>query len=144
MATATDPAIPPAATTAALNQPPAAAVRDLAEAQNIVRRNVLWAMGVGLVPLPLVDFVGVAAVQVKMLRELSMLYEQKFSEHAARKVIAALAAGLGTAGLGGALATALFKFIPIVGNSLAVLSLPVVAGAFTFIPGRMMWAVFFG
>ena len=48
-------------------------------AQSIVHLNVLWALGVGLVPMPIVDFVGVAGVQLKMLRELAKLDGLGFS-----------------------------------------------------------------
>lgn len=112
------------------------------KAQSIVHRNVLWALGIGLVPLPIVDFIGVTGVQLKMLRELAGLYDAKFSEQLAKKIIASLAAGLGSAGIGAALGISLFKFVPLIGTSLGALSLPVLGGAFTLAVGRVFVAHF--
>jgi len=131
-----EPASPPGTSTAA----PAAMKADSAHA--IVRRNVLWALGVGMVPIPIVDFVGVGAVQVKMLKELSDLYGVKFSEQIAKKIVASLVAAVGSAGLGVAIASTFFKFVPVVGTSLGVVSMPIVSGAFTMATGRVFVAHF--
>ncbi len=119
---------------------PAAGKTDSAHA--IVRRNVLWSLGVGLVPVPIIDVLGVGAVQVKMLKELSELYGVKFSEQIAKKIVASLVAAVGSAGLGVALASTFFKFVPLVGTSLGVVSMPIVAGAFTMATGRVFVAHF--
>jgi uncharacterized protein (DUF697 family) len=114
----------------------------LAKAQSIVHRNVLWALGVGLVPIPVVDFLGVSTVQLKMLRELASLYGVDFSEQLTKKLVATLVSGLGSAALGTALAATLFKFVPLIGTSLGVLSMPVLGGAFTLATGRVFTAHF--
>lgn len=111
------------------------------KAQAIVRRNVMWALGIGIVPLPIVDFLGITGVQIKLLKELSDLYGVKYTESAIKKVTLSLFAGLGSAGLGIAASSAL-KFLPIVGTSLGLLSLPVVAGAVTMATGRVFIAHF--
>ena len=46
----------------------------IAMADAIVSRNVLWALGAGIVPIPLVDVVAVMGIEIKMLKELSDLY----------------------------------------------------------------------
>lgn len=112
------------------------------QAQTIVHRNVLWALGVGLVPMPLVDFVAVAGVQLKMLRELAKLYGVGFSEQVAKKILASLVAGLGSAGIGGTLAFSLIKFVPVVGPTLGAVSMPIMGGAFTLATGRVFVAHF--
>ena len=112
------------------------------KAQSIVHRNVLWALGVGSVPVPVVDFVGGSVVQLKMLRELTNLYGVKFSDQVAKKILATLIAGLGGAGIGTVLSASLFKFVPIIGTSLGAISLPVVSGAFTLATGRVFVAHF--
>ena len=109
-------------------------------AQSIVHRNVLWALGVGLVPMPIVDFVGVAGVQLKMLRELAKLYDVGFSEQVSKKILASLVAGLGSAAIGGTLGSSLIKFLPIVGPTLGAVSMPIVGGAFTLATGRIFVA----
>jgi uncharacterized protein (DUF697 family) len=111
-------------------------------AHAIVRRNVMWSLGIGLVPLPFVDFVGLSGVQLKMLRELAKAYDMKFSEQLAKKIIATLVTGLGSVAVGGLLASTFFKFVPLVGTSLGVLSMPVVGGAFTLATGNVFVAHF--
>lgn len=112
---------------------------DRAEA--VVRRNVLWALGAGVVPIPIVDVLAVTAVQVKMLKQLSDVYHVKFSEQLAKKLVGSFVGGLGSVGLGGvigvALAGSLVKVIPAVGTTLGLVSVPIVAGAFTHAIGKI-------
>ncbi|MEM9459444.1 MAG: DUF697 domain-containing protein [Myxococcota bacterium] len=108
----------------------------LDKAQHIVQRNIYWAMGAGVLPLPLVDVVAITGVQLKMLRELSQLYGRPFREGVAKKAIASLITGVGGVSIGGLLGASLVKFIPVVGQSLGVVSVPVVSGMFTHAVGR--------
>lgn len=59
----------------------------------IIRRHALMAAGVGLVPLPAVDFVGTTAVVMRMLRRLAAHYEVEFFPEAARAALSALLGG---------------------------------------------------
>src|SRR5688500_16483240 len=96
--------------------------RDL-DALAIVRRNSLWAMGVGLVPLPLVAVLGISAVQLKMVRELTLRYGIPFSHHKAKNIVGALLGGIGSVTAAG-LAFSLLKFIPVVGMSASAVAMP--------------------
>ena len=107
------------------------------EAQSIVKTNVIWAMGVGVVPLPVIDLVGISAVQIKMLKQLSDHYEIPFAEHKVKNVIGALVAGLGSVGIGGAVAFSVFKLVPFMGHLAGTLAIPVAAGALTFAVGAV-------
>jgi uncharacterized protein (DUF697 family) len=121
------------------SSPDAAAGSDAAGdnlAMNIVRRNALWAMGVGLVPLPVVDVLGVSAVQLKMVRELAEHHHLPFSETDARSLITALVGGLGSVTAAG-VAFSLLKFVPIVGQTAAALAMPATVGAATYALGRV-------
>jgi uncharacterized protein (DUF697 family) len=108
----------------------------LARGQHIIQRNVYWAMGAGVLPLPLFDIVGITGVQLKMLRELSMLYDRPFREGLAKKAIVSLFTGIGGLSIGGVVGASLVKFIPVVGQSLGVISVPVVSGMLTYAIGR--------
>jgi uncharacterized protein (DUF697 family) len=108
----------------------------LEQANSVVRRNMYWAMGAGILPLPLLDVVAISGVQLKMLRELSNLYDFKFSEGVAKKAVMSLLVGLGGVGIGGLIGTSLFKLIPFVGLPLGIASVPVVSGAFTHAVGQ--------
>lgn len=135
-------AAPVDATSAGACVAPTDPAERIERANSIVHRNVMWALGVGLVPMPIVDFVGISAVELKMLRELAALYNVKFSDQIAKKLIATLLSGLGSAGIGSILAGTLFKFVPIVGTSLGAMSMPVIGGAFTLATGRVFVAHF--
>jgi uncharacterized protein (DUF697 family) len=106
-------------------------------AQALVRRNVYWALGLGLLPFPLVDVVALTGVQVKMIAELSALYDVKFSEERARTAVVALTTGLGSVALAGALAGSLFKLVPVLGVLAGAVGVPVFAGALTHALGNL-------
>ena len=111
------------------------------QADAIVRRNVLWALGAGVIPVPFVEVAAVTAVQVKMLKQLSDLYGLSFSESIDKKPIAWLLVGLGGVGLGVAVGAvvggSLAMLLPALGTTVGVLSVPVFAGAFTHATGRV-------
>lgn len=106
------------------------------QANQCVQRNVYWAMGAGVLPLPVFDIVAITGVQLKMLRELSKLYDVPFREGVAKKAISSLLVGIGGVGIGGVVAGSLIKFVPIIGQSLGAVSVPVVSGMLTHAVGQ--------
>lgn len=108
----------------------------LDDAAQLVQRNVYWAMGAGVLPLPVFDIVAITGVQLKMLRELSNLYGVAFRDGAAKKAVTALIVGIGGVGIGGLLGASFAKFIPIIGQSLGVATVPVVSGMLTHAVGQ--------
>lgn len=120
--------------------PPAAeachATERQLEAEAVVHRNVLWAFGAGVLPIPVFDVVAITGVQVKMLKELSELYGLEFREGMAKKAVTSLLVGVGGVGIGGALGASLMKFVPVIGYALGAASVPVVAGALTHAVGK--------
>ena len=118
-------------------QEPAVQLSRVGRAEAIIQRNVLWSLGAGLVPFPVVDVVAVTAVQVKMLKELSDLYEVSFSEDIVQKSIGALVSGLSSVSIGGYLAGSFAKLIPGLGTAIGIVAQPVIAGAFTLATGRV-------
>jgi uncharacterized protein (DUF697 family) len=108
----------------------------LNRANEIVQRNVYWAMGAGVLPLPVFDLVAITGVQLKMLRQLSKVYDVPFREGVAKKAITSLLVGLGGVGIGGIVGASLFKFVPFVGASLGAVSIPVISGMLTHAVGR--------
>ena len=103
----------------------------------IIRENILWATGGGLIPVPLLDVVAITAVEVKMLKELSALYEIPFREGKVKSIVASLVAGLGAPTLGAAITASLFKFIPILGAVSGFIAVPGAAAAFTYAIGKV-------
>ncbi len=116
--------------------PPASPASRAAEAESVIKKNMLYSMGVGLIPIPLVDFAGVTAVQLNMINDLCRIYGSDFSRDRAKSVVGALVGGLVPVGIAGGVASAV-KLIPFVGWTLGALSMPLVAGASTYAIGKV-------
>jgi uncharacterized protein (DUF697 family) len=110
----------------------------LAQAEPIIRSNTLWALGAGVIPVPVVDIAAVTTVNVKMLRELSAVYGVTFSEGLVKKIAYSLLSSIGVIGLGSAIGGSLAKLIPAFGTTLGVVSVPIISAAFTRALGRVL------
>jgi uncharacterized protein (DUF697 family) len=118
--------IAPAAPT--LSGPLAAKRRALA--RKIVDRHKTYAALGGLVPLPVANIAGVTAVNLRMVQQLSKLYEVPFQRDRARAFIVGLIGGAVPTGVGTAASTTLMWIVPgglLVGLGAAALT----AGALT-------------
>lgn len=111
-------------------------------AEKIVRKNVYWALGIGVIPFPIVDFVGLTAVELKMIKELADAYQVKFSEGTAKSSITALATSIGSLGIAEVVTVSLLKLIPAVGSVVGGVSVSVIAAAFTQALGNVFIAHF--
>lgn len=100
------------------------------EGDRIIRSHMAWAMGAGLIPVPVVDLFAVGAIQLDMIRQLCKLYQVSFSEKDGRAIVSSLT-GAGTARLG----ANLVKFIPGVGAVIGGITMSVLSGASTFAVG---------
>ena len=89
-------------------------VKDAAhfeKADLIVRRHLAWAIGGGLIPVPIVDIAAVTAIQVDMIKQLCALYNVEFSEAAGKSWISTLAVNSATH-----IGASIFKAVPGVGT----------------------------
>lgn len=107
------------------------------EAERIIRSHVLWAMGAGLIPLPIVDFVAVTAIQIEMLQQLARLYGSKYSEESGKTFVSAL-----TGTTFARLAASAFKAIPGVGSFLGGAAMSIMSGASTYAVGQVAVNIF--
>ena len=105
-------------------------------ATEAVQSNVYWAMGAGVLPMPLFDLVAIVGIQLKMIRELSHIYGVRYREATAKKAVTALLVGVGGVGIGGLIGVSVAKLIPVVGLSLGVASTPVISGMLTNAVGQ--------
>ena len=64
------------------------------QANNIIKKHVIVAMGASLVPIPLFDLVALTSVQPKMLYSLTKLYDVPFSKNLGKSFIASLLGGI--------------------------------------------------
>jgi uncharacterized protein (DUF697 family) len=97
------------------------------EANGIVRKHVIWAMGAGLIPVPLLDFTAVTAVQIDMLSQLAKLYGVDYTVTTGKTFVAALT-GTTFAQIG----ASIVKAIPGIGTVIGGVSMSVLSGASTY------------
>jgi uncharacterized protein (DUF697 family) len=106
-------------------------------ADRIVRQNMLWAAGGGLIPVPMLDIVAITAVELKMLKELAALYDVPFREDRIKSILVSLMAGLGASALGAVISVSLLKSVPILGAVSGYIAVPGAAAAFTYAVGKV-------
>lgn len=121
---------------------PAAPGSQHAAAEAIIKRHLPYALGAGLIPLPLVDVAAISGVQIKLISELSALYGVPFAANQAKAVIAALLGGAGSLSLAAGLLGSLAKVIPGAGYVLGAGAVPLTAGALTYAVGHVFRAHF--
>lgn len=102
----------------------------------IVNKYVLWSMGAGLIPVPMLDVTLLAGIQLKMLHQLSENYRIKFSENIGKSVIAILTGTITADALRKSALTSLIKSIPIIGF-IGSISMPIYSGAITYAIGKV-------
>ena len=102
-------------------------------ADTIVKNHIVWAMGAGLIPVPIVDFFAVSGIQLDMIRQLCKLYDQDFRESEGKAIITSLT-GSGLARMG---AKAMVKFIPGIGSVIGGVTMAVLSGASTYALGEV-------
>lgn len=122
----------------AVETAPASRVLEVSDrADPIIRTHVALAGGASLLPLPLLDMTLVAAIQLRMIKELTKVYELPFSEHRGKSLISALVTGYGVPCLAWGGMFSLLKTIPFVGLLAGGLALPVLTTASTYATGTI-------
>ncbi len=102
------------------------------QTDRIIRTHVLWAMGAGLIPLPLLDIAAVAGIQLDMLKQLAIVHGVDYSRESGKAFVSAL-----TGSTFAAVGASLFKALPGVGTILGGLSMSALSGATTFAVGTV-------
>jgi len=102
-------------------------------ADTIIKNHIIWSMGAGLIPVPIVDFFAVSGIQLDMIRQLCKLYDQDFKESEGIAIITALT-GSGIARMG---AKAMIKFIPGIGSVIGGVTMAVLSGASSYALGEV-------
>lgn len=107
-----------------------------AATDKLIYNHVLGAMGIGLIPLPLVDIAALTALQVRLVSKLSHLYNLKFTEDKVKNIIGALIGSVVPASLAMPVAS-IAKFIPLIGQTVSVLAMSATGGACTYALGKV-------
>ena len=99
--------------------------------EKLSRNHVLASMGVGLIPLPIVDMVALMGIQLDMLRKMSAEYGIPFKQDAGKSIISSLMGGFLPITVGCGLAS-MIKIIPLIGQTTGAVTMPVISGAATY------------
>jgi len=104
------------------------------QTDHIIMDNVFWAIWVGFIPVPVVDFVFITAVQLKMIGELSFVYGVKFHKNRTRAIIAALSGGIVTTVLS---KSSFLKLFPGLGSVSGAVNMTILGAAVTYAIGKV-------
>ncbi len=105
---------------------------EVKHANSVIKNHMIWSMGAGFIPLPIVDFFAVSAIQLDMIRQLCKVFDVDFEETQGKALITALT-GTSLARLG---ANAV-KLIPGVGTMLGGVTLAALSGGSTYALGEV-------
>ncbi|MFK5984629.1 MAG: DUF697 domain-containing protein [Pseudomonadota bacterium] len=107
-----------------------------AQAGMVVKDYVVYSMGTAFIPVPIVDFVGLIGLQVKMVHSLSKIYGVPFSEKRTRSILYSLLGSIIPVAGVGLLASAV-KLVPFIGQVAGSVSMATLAGGSTYAVGRI-------
>ena len=113
---------------------------SVSAADRVVLTSSLIAAGAGAIPLPVWDIVVITGLQLKMLADVSKLYEVPFTPNLGKSAIGALVGGLGPSYLARVSFGAAVKVIPGVGQIVGMVALPALAGGCTYAIGKVFIA----
>lgn len=109
---------------------------DQADVDALIRKRVYAAIGVGMAPVPLLDLVGLTAIQIEMIHALAQQYGVEFKKERVKSIISSLC--------GSALSVAtvpffasLFKSLPLIGSTAGATTVCIVGGASTYALGQV-------
>jgi hypothetical protein len=108
----------------------------LSAAESMVLNHSFVAAGFGFIPVPLVDFVGLTATQMKLLKSLGDLYGVRFVDEYVKKTVASLISGYAPLQFAPLLASAI-KSVPIIGQTAGALSMASLGGGITYAIGKV-------
>ncbi|MBF0099745.1 MAG: DUF697 domain-containing protein [Desulfobacterales bacterium] len=109
--------------------------------KSLIRNHVIAAMGISLVPIPVLDIVGITGVQVNMIRKFAKAYDVPFSESKVKSILGALIGGGSVLPIGHVF-NSLLKTVPWVGQTVAPLAMVTSSGAITYAVGKVFNAHF--
>jgi uncharacterized protein (DUF697 family) len=96
-----------------------------------------WASVAGFVSIPVVDFLAISGLQLKMIAELCKVYDVPFKSKIARSILSAFATSGLTSYTGSTLSSAFIRYVPYVGTSISMVTQPAIAYATTYALGAV-------
>ena len=108
-----------------------------AELNRLIKNHVWVSIGIGLVPLPLLDMVALTGVQLNLVRKIAKAYNIPFLKDKVKNILGSLLGGVIPPTVGPPLATSIAKAVPIIGQTVGIITMPVIAGASTYAVGKV-------
>jgi uncharacterized protein (DUF697 family) len=99
----------------------------------LIARACAWSAAAAIIPMPIVDIAGLAAVQATLISDISELYGQSFKKDAANNVVSVLLGSLIPGTFGSSL-----KLIPGIGTIIGYLTFSAFAAASTYSLGKII------
>lgn len=110
----------------------------LQKAKSIVKNHALISGAAGYIPMPLVDSLGVSAVQYQMMKTLAENYgDETYSTTMAKRVLTALLTGYAGITVMRS-AVSMLKVVPVAGSLIAGTSLGIAHGGLTLALGQTL------
>lgn len=106
------------------------------EIDAIIRKRVYAAIGVGFVPVPLVDLAALTAVQLELIHALSQAYGVEFKKERVKSILSSLGGGVLSVAAAPLFAS-LFKSLPVIGTTTGAATLSIIGGASTYAMGKV-------
>ncbi|KPA15502.1 GTPase domain-containing protein [Candidatus Magnetomorum sp. HK-1] len=108
----------------------------LEDMNKLITKHVIGGMGVGLIPIPIVDFVALTGLQLNLIKKISNAYDIPFSKDKVKNIIGALVGGGIPLPVGHALAS-IGKAVPGIGPLAGAIAMPITSGALTYAIGKV-------
>ena len=103
---------------------------------HILKSHVSISMGVALIPIPIVDFISVTAIQVSMLSEIAEKFGVPFSKEKVTSLLFSLMGGAVPV-VASTQVASMIKFIPVIGQVSGLITMPIMSGASTYAVGKL-------
>ncbi|MCI5157558.1 MAG: DUF697 domain-containing protein [Candidatus Electrothrix sp. AUS1_2] len=103
----------------------------------IIENHVCLSIGIGLLPIPFLDFVAITGIQLNLIKKLAELYHTPFFEEVGKNIIGALSGGYFSTSIGSRILLSSAKTFPGIGIAVGAAGSAVVAGASTYALGRV-------
>lgn len=117
--------------------PPRTPEERLFRAEMIIKEHMIASLGLGLIPIPLLDIATGIASNVVLVNRLCALYHQPFKASVARGAILTLMGALGSVGAAVTVGFSLAKFVPGIGTVAGNVTLPIANAATSYVIGKM-------
>ncbi len=106
------------------------------QAHKTIKYYAAGAMAVGLIPIPLIDFVAWTGVQLTMVHSIAEQYQIPFERDRVQALLTSLLGGLVPTVISAPVAS-FSKAIPLIGQSFGLVSAAIIGGAATYAVGKV-------